>query len=56
MYLDDLVIIARYYDECVKLFEIARELFKELGVREAEEKTQYPSSVGHWLSTSMPQT
>ena len=53
MYLDDLVIIARNHEECVKAFQIARELFQELGLPEAEEKTQYPSSAARWLGINV---
>ena len=53
MYLHDLIVVARSYEEASNQFQIVRELLKELGLPEAQDKTQPPTQRLRWLGVEI---
>ena len=49
MYLDDLVVVAATVEEATAQYDIARALLAELGLPEAHDKSQPPSTCIRWL-------
>ena len=52
-HLDDLVVVARTQDEAHQAYEVAKELFKELGLPEELNKSQPPAQTITWLGVTI---
>ena len=53
MYLDDIIIVSPYREKADSDYTAARELLRELGLPEAEEKAQPPSRNVKWLGVNI---